>query len=513
MNHAPRTDAARPHPTPSTGPAAEPATPGRAMPRRSARRGALLRCVAAALAVATPASALAEVVALTPLIPARGVSGKSQEAVFALMSGELEFMDGVEEVIEVNPAPPALTSSCLESTRCLDAIATGVQADRLIAGGMELLGDELALDLVWFDATANRVIRRKTFVVPEDVGGMIDVMTPLLVELLTGVSPTKQAEEDKMADVSFDDGEEDDGLVFGTEPAPAPAPRPAPSEGRTRSVGTAISAPPPPPPPPPPPEEEEEEFDPSLISFGTSAADITFASQDEEPLPPPPPPPPPPRDDPSWDEEEDFDAARATRVSGGKPPSSTAAPPSRGGSSPTKSTTSKAPSGADGFRRVHITTRGGWTNYSLFNFGTAGAELGVRVAGGLSIVVGLDAHIVTRQLPPDIAAQEGRSVSVDTIAPVNAGLLYRFRDQKIQPYAGVDAQFTWYWRNPETGRYSVAFGARARGGADFFVSRNFGFNLDLALGFWLGRDWPQVDPRLPAVAFLPHFGGGFVFAF
>jgi hypothetical protein len=433
--------------------------------------------------------AWAGVVGLTPFVAGKGVSEETVMDLFSLVSSELEFMEGVDEVIEIEPAPPALDLGCLDSTNCLGAIAYDVEADHLVAGGVEKLGNNLLLDILYYDGSVNRVLRRKTFELPDRATELVDAITPVLVETVTGRSPTAEKEAE-MDDVSFDAPPPD--LDTPEEPPPAVVEDPPPAE----------------------------DFDPSAISFGSSPDDISFGAGEvayvEDESDPDP--------DPEYEDEEPDDDDRIRPP----PPREERRPRPSFEEPSSRSTKSREEGPNKDFRRVHISVRGGYTNYGVFHFVTGGAELKVHTVSGLYVTLGVDAHIVRREKAPQLVASEGCSVAVDDtgrcvepgfIFPLNGGILYHFKGGKFQPYLGADMIAAQYFREPDDlengirGRNKWTFGARARLGADILVTNNFGFNLDVALGFWLGEDWPQVDPRLRQIGFAPHVGAGLVFAF
>jgi hypothetical protein len=480
------------------------------------------------------AQAHARAVLLAPLLPAKGVPEERVTDIKSIMSSELEFMEGVDEVIELDEPPASLTLSCLDSTSCLGTIAEQNEADVFLAGAITKSGEDYLIDLLFYDADINRVLRRKTYTLTGGSSTLLDQVSPMVAETFTGVSPSKKAAEAKMSGVDFDP--EDDEMKFdpkatgNTAPAPAPAPTP-------------VAQPP------------AEEFDPNAFSFDTTATQITFTDTptitfDEEPPSPEPAPavdddpsPPPSRyaedpivDDEPEDEEEEEPIRRTADED--RTPSRD---DDRGRSSTSSRSSSTTRSGGrdlDEFGRATITTRGGYTHYGLFNFGTIGAEIGIRAVAGLSIVAGIDLHIVNRALPPEEAEARGKAVETNFIFPLNAGLLYRFKAGRVQPYIGADAIFSHLrtecidlsndgcvtFADPST-RGTVtqgvdyvlkqhwAVGGRGRLGLDVMLSPNIGFNADVALGYWQSNDWPNVDPRQPTSGFLPHVGAGLVFAF
>ena len=175
--------------------------------------------------------------------------------------------------------------------------------------------------------------------------------------------------------------------------------------------------------------------------------------------------------------------------------------------------------------------------FTGFHFATVGAEFGLRLYKGLSFNVGVDVHVVRRALPPDRIVEGGKSFETNYIFPVNAGFLYRVKAGRVRPYLGADAIFSHIRTaclDVEAGaceqlnsgegaallrdvdyvlRQNWAYGGRGRLGLDVLINPHVGINLDVALGYWTSRDWPNVDPRQPTGGFLPHIGGGLLFAF
>lgn len=470
------------------------------------RRAALGNLLVLA-AIGSAAPAFADTVVLTPVIPERGVSSDAVGDLFSLFSSEMEFMGTVDEIIEIRVRPPALNARCLDSSRCLATLAKEAGGDALLTGRVESSGDNYVLDLVYF--AEGSIQRRKSFTVPKAPTPLVNAITPVLAEMLTGVSPEEEKKESQMAGVSFAD--DDDDFAFGEpEPAPAaPAPAPAPAS-TTRTRNERIVAPP----PPPDPEPEVEDFDdfdpdafdlsmgdPSEIQFGEVDDDELMAGptylddEDEfdDPAPPPPrtstrtrdiAPPPPRRLDLDGDEPQRTRTSRDTRSKAQR----------------------EAPQGFE-FRRVYLTAKGGLSRYGIFTFGTVGAEIAVRASGGLTIAAGIQTYIVQREVDTQ------GTVETNFIFPANLGLLYRFKEGRFQPYMGADFVFTQLLRDAQTGQNSFAFGGRVRAGFDYFFSPQVGLNVDLGLGVLAGEQWPTVDAQLRPIGLYPTGTAGLTFAF
>jgi hypothetical protein len=526
----------------------------------------LLRNIVIIATTLIPVQALADVVLISPLVPSRGVDAERVQDLFTLMTSELEFMEDVDEVIELNPAPSSLDLKCLDSTRCLGTLTRNEEADVMVTGSVAKDGSNLALDLLFYDSEPNRVLRRETFTISSEPSAIINGITAILIEVMTGVSPKKEEAESEMADVDFGDdlasddyddasgssdydldSFDDDDELSGYD-----------DDDDDVADGD---------------QSEQDDFDPSMISFGSAGENITFgtvedddivygedeqqddASADQEDeLSFDDDEPEPSFDDDddglSFDDDDDDEPAARPEPTRRETPEADDDPldldrPQRGRTSTntsSRTTRARSSSSDDGYRRVHINLRGGYSTYGsatnasgkqvpLFNFGTVSAELQVRATKGLFIAAGIDGNFVQRELPPGTpvaddngvarracitpprTTPDGRLVELNCIWPIHVGLLYRFKAGIAQPYIGADAIFTQYYQQPTTGQQAWAAGGRARLGIDLFVTDAFGFNIDLALGAWQGAYWDQVDPRLPSAGFLPTASAGILLGF
>ena len=100
--------------------------------------------------------------------------------------------------------------------------------------------------------------------------------------------------------------------------------------------------------------------------------------------------------------------------------------------------------------------------------------------------------------------------------PINAGVIYKasVADGRVKPYGGADLVFARYYAGEEgSGLGSIAVGARARGGADIMIVRNFGLTADIAIGGWGGGDWVIIEEGVKNAGLLPQFSAGTVLAF
>ncbi len=167
---------------------------------------------------------------------------------------------------------------------------------------------------------------------------------------------------------------------------------------------------------------------------------------------------------------------------------------------------------------VSIAVRAGYSSYGELGFVTGGAEIAIPVTPAIHVVAGIGGawtkrnytDNVRRKLADEQGITEEEVQDWNTILPINAGVQYKATlvDGHVRPYGGADITLT-----PYTSDFQVAFGARARGGSDFMIVPNFGFNVDLGLGFMAGDQFETVQKDMPNLGFVPTIGAGTVLAF
>ncbi|MEZ4322712.1 MAG: hypothetical protein R3F61_34915 [Myxococcota bacterium] len=163
-------------------------------------------------------------------------------------------------------------------------------------------------------------------------------------------------------------------------------------------------------------------------------------------------------------------------------------------------------------KTLQLTVRGGYSRYYAFNFITAGAEVGVPLTKGLMAVAGIEAYSVQRELPPAAQVPGQPIYQWNTIYPMNLGLSYKFKTGTMfVPYVGADAIFVQYYKDAVGADW--AGGARAKGGVDVMLAKNFGLNANLAVGGWTGKNWTLIEPTIGNSGLLPQINAGTVFAF
>jgi hypothetical protein len=191
--------------------------------------------------------------------------------------------------------------------------------------------------------------------------------------------------------------------------------------------------------------------------------------------------------------------------------------------SPVGSTTTvrKPSDKADMSNRVQIVVRGGYARYGdgspapaqAIDFVTVGGELWARPVGGLYIFGGVDFY--NRQdlaMPEPGGELDPNKKAWYTIFPINGGLAWKFGTGKLQPYVGADVIGVQYFRTGDAQRF-WAVGGRARLGLDIMVVKNFGLNVNAALGGWQGSQFQQISQVLPNSGFLPQVSAGAIVAF
>jgi len=156
------------------------------------------------LAMVTPGAARAGTVVVAPLASR---DADSSASVSSLISAELDFQPNVTKVVEISSKP---SSSCLSSSTCLGGLAREGGGDQLITGSLARSASTYTLDLVYYDATSHRTIRRKSFTLDSSPEAVADGMTAVIREMLTGKAPGEEEEEEPSAeDFSFGGSEDE----------------------------------------------------------------------------------------------------------------------------------------------------------------------------------------------------------------------------------------------------------------------------------------------------------------
>jgi len=167
-----------------------------------------------ATALLAPSSADAATVVLPPLLQS-GVDGKDAVNITQLVSSELDFSPSVDELIELQTRPATLDQRCLTSTGCLGGIAADNGGEQVLAGELAAQGEGFGLTLVLFDSASNRIVRNKTFNLPNDPTALANGMTDVVREMMTGAGADAAPAAAAAGLSDFDDlPEEEDDFAF-----------------------------------------------------------------------------------------------------------------------------------------------------------------------------------------------------------------------------------------------------------------------------------------------------------
>lgn len=174
------------------------------------------------------------------------------------------------------------------------------------------------------------------------------------------------------------------------------------------------------------------------------------------------------------------------------------------------STTKRATSTDTKRGPFRIALRGAYSRYFTLNFiATPSIEVSFPATKNLAIFAGFQVFSTPR------TGQEGSAGGTEWnwIYPLNLGFHYMFHAGIAHPYIGADMIAATYTTDPSTQKSAWTIGARARGGVDIMIHDNFGFNVDVGLGFWSGNKWVLVEEGVGNIGFLPQVQAGFVVAF
>ena len=511
------------------------------------------------LALAVPAQA-ATVAVTSPLN--NGVDPKIVLGAHQLIASELDFQEGIEGVTDLEEMPPSLNPACLNSNACLKGITSSAGTNWLVTGQMTAEGSQIALDLLLFDGT--QTVRRKTWKVDNDATALANQMTPILKELLTGEDPNAAAaggavaadfgggdddfafeeddgggggggavvagggltgdpEVDDLMDIDslddLDEQEERDAAGAAVVAAPAAVGAAAVGAGAaaaSNATGGAMS--------------DEDVL--SMISFGGGGMGGGAAPAAAAAAPVPVPAPVVNAvQNPSAAAGMAQNAANNAidnAVANNTPQTGNAmADKAIGGAAAAAASAAKGlidldskekkGGGASVVREsdetVNVTVRGGYSTYYKFQFVTGGLEVGVApLPIPLNFVVGAEVYNVQRTLPPATQVETGQIFEWNQIYPVNLGVLYRIdTGSNLRPYVGADGILVQYYRDDIGGDWAA--GPRARGGVDYFFNQNFGVNVNVAAGLWVGQNWPLIEPGVGQSGILPQVSAGAVAAF
>lgn len=166
---------------------------------------------------------------------------------------------------------------------------------------------------------------------------------------------------------------------------------------------------------------------------------------------------------------------------------------------------------ADDLPRLRLSVRGGYTNYSRMHFVTGELEGAVRVLAGLHVVAGGALYGLPLTPPPQRQLDNGRLQEWAALAPVHLGARYQIAvTDWLHPFVGADALTVRYYQGADGGAW--AGGGRLRLGADAMFGEHLGANVNLGVGVWSGKRWPDLLVGLPQTGPVPQIGGGLTWA-
>lgn len=151
--------------------------------------------------------ALADDVVVPPLIPRGSTQVRDVANITQLISSELDFMSDVTKVVELSKVPAGFGVSCLDSASCLRGIGRKNEVDHVLAGTLRVSDAVVTIDLVYFDVTRGRFVRRKDFELVNRPEIIADNMDDVVREMVTGQAPKSVAEggSDELDLLDFED--------------------------------------------------------------------------------------------------------------------------------------------------------------------------------------------------------------------------------------------------------------------------------------------------------------------
>ena len=118
-----------------------------------------------------------------------------------------------------------------------------------------------------------------------------------------------------------------------------------------------------------------------------------------------------------------------------------------------------------------------------------------------------------REIPPKYTQDGQGGKEWNSIVPMNVGLAYQLHASKVvKPYFGADFIFAQYYRDPDTKESDWSLGGRVRVGANFMVSRIFGINANLGMGYWADDQWVIIQRDMKSGGVLFQASAGVTFA-
>ena len=479
----------------------------------------VLLCTLVLFGTATTEAHAGKVV--VPPLVARGTPAQTAATMTALISSELEFLDGFEDVDQLSTRPSQLGPNCLGSTPCLAGIATLRGASTLLAGKVTKYGEEFEIALTYM--SDKRIVRTVKLRMPTDPMAVADGVAALVRHAVTGVDPAAKAAEERvsgfegggLALMDEEEEEDNDDAMLMAAPAvmavPSSDPLGQPGDGldedpredrgggyiaagavgaaavgaaaASASQGAPAAA-----------AAAPEAFNPDAINFGGSADDISFGSattmiQVDAP-------PEDPMDDDFASEDEYGPAPVAAPVRTQRQTQTRAKPARR---------SSSEDSGG-----ISVIARTGYARFQSLNFLTYGIEAEYNITADIAVIGGFEVYSTKQSVPRDEVI-EGEPASLwNSLLPLKLGAKYRFDDGETRPYVGADLQLIPGYVQTAGG---MAFGFRLNSGVDHMFSSNFGLTAGIATGLWAGNSLYLIEGLDKNTGFNVHVSAGALLLF
>lgn len=439
----------------------------------------------------------------------------------SLITSQVDFAGRYDMVSQADLRPKSLTPKCLKSISCLKAIAIKEGTTAMIAGSVIKKGNMLEFYVVMYENA--KIIRLGDFKIEDNPLSVADSMGVPIQELITGRVAPKEEEEvsgrainandflEEEEDIFSGAGEEsldDFSLDENTAAEKASAKRKAEEakrlaakqarakeQAKMEAEAARLSQ----------ENQKEEDFDfdfaPSTIEVvaegkksTTSSSSMTDEGEvslnlDSEPD----------FERPKERDPVDFESSR---------------------SKTSRSKTKKKPAGDKSHIQATASIMGkvGASNFQGMSFVTYGGEIGVHLSDWVALTIAGEGYATQQEtpilddngIPTDELIQQWR-----VILPLGVGVLAHFPGKIAKPYAGAELQIIPSY--VETGS-GMAYGLRGRAGSNFMLTDNFGFNLNLAAGFWSGQQFTYIEDQetgspLLSTGFLPQLSVGTLITF
>ena len=443
----------------------------------------------------------------------------------SLITSEVDFAGRYDMVSQADARPSSLTPKCLKSVSCLKSIATKEGTTAMVAGSVIKKGGSLEFFLVQYEN--GKIIRMKRFQIEDSPLAVAADMGNPVQALITGKEIVEEEEEfgDSVNENDYLDEEEDIFGGSGGALADAPGNAAAEEEARRKAQEEAQRK----------AEEQrrmeeearrlaeqqrmeeeaarlaaqanpEEDFDfsfaPSTVEVvgengSGSASSITDEEEfsinlNEDKYERPRDPDP-----------VDFDKGKSRNSSG------------------RSSTKIKTPGDSSHINATaSVMGKVGASNFQGMNFVTYGGEIGVHLTDWVAITIAGEGYATQQIIPNPNYPDEDLEYIQEwrVILPIGTGVLVHFPGKVAKPYAGAELQIIPSYVSPEEGGSGMAFGLRGRAGSNFMLTDNFGFNLNLAAGFWSGEQFTYIQknetsPTLNKTGFLPQLSVGTIITF